>query len=78
MMYFYPTIIQKSIDCYLKFYEINYFYSSIYFNSFYNAIKEVNNQNIIKERQALNENNKNNKILLNIWFKIWIKNLMKD
>jgi hypothetical protein len=67
MIYFYPAIIQKSIDGYSKFYEISYFYNSIYFNSFLDAMKEVNSQNIIKERQSSNENNNNNNIL-KTWF----------
>ena len=65
MIYFYPAIIQKSIDNYFKFYEISYFYNSIYFNTFLDAMKEVNSQNIIKERQSSNENNNN---ILKTWF----------
>ena len=63
-MYFYPTLIQKSINTFSKYYEIRYFYNSIYFNSFLNAIREVNQkENIIKERQSTNEN-----ILLKTWY----------
>ena len=62
MMYFFPESIQKALDAFFKFNEINYFYNSIYYNSFLNAIKEVNEQNIKKEIQP----NKN--ILLKTWF----------
>jgi polyhydroxyalkanoate synthase subunit PhaC len=64
-MYFYTTFIQKSIDTFSKYYEIRYFYYSIYFNSFLNAIREINRkENIIKERQqSTNEN-----ILLKTWY----------
>ena len=64
-MYFYPALIQKSIDVFSKYYEIRYFYNSIYFNSFLNAIREVINQkeDITKERQSTNEN-----ILLKTWY----------
>jgi polyhydroxyalkanoate synthase subunit PhaC len=71
MIYFYPAIIQNSIDNYFKFYEISYFYNSIYFNTFLDAMKEVNSQNIIKERQSSNENNSN--IL-----KTWLAKMDKD
>ena len=65
-MYFYPTLIQKSIDTFYKYYEIRYFYNSIYFNSFLNAIREVNQkEDITKERQSTNESN----ILLKTWYK---------
>lgn len=65
-MYFYPTLIQKSIDTFYKYYEIRYFYNSIYFNSFLNAITELNQkEDITKERQSTNESN----ILLKTWYK---------
>ena len=57
MIYFFPEFLQKSIDVLFKYYEINYFYNSIYFNSFLNAINEVNEQDIKKERPSSNENN---------------------
>src|SRR5688500_6248518 len=64
-MYFYPTLIQKSIDNFYKYYEIRYFYNSIYFNSFLNAIKEINQkEDITKERQSTNESN-----ILKTWYK---------
>lgn len=64
-MYFYPTLIQKSIDTFYKYYEIRYFYNSIYFNSFLNAIREVNQkEDITKERQSTNESN-----ILKTWYK---------
>ena len=62
MMYFFPEFIQKSLDVFVTYNEINYFYNSIYYNSFLNAIKEVNEQNMKKEIQS----NKN--ILLKTWF----------
>ena len=62
MMYFFPKSIQKSLDAFFRYNEINYFYNYIYYNSFLNAIKEVNKQNIKKEIQS-NEN-----ILLKTWF----------
>ena len=71
-MYFYSAIIQKSIDNYSKFYEISYFYNSIYFNTFLDAMKEVNSQSIIKERQSLNENNNTNIL------KTWLAKMNKD
>ena len=69
-MYFYPALIQKSIDTLSKYYEIRYFYNSIYFNSFLNAIREVNQkENIIKERQSTNEN---------IFLKTWYQNVERE
>ncbi len=69
-MYFYPALIQKSIDTFSKYYEIRYFYNSIYFNSFLNAIREVNQkENIIKERQSTNEN---------IFLKTWYQNVERE
>src|SRR6187200_1260882 len=69
-MYFYPALIQKSIDTFSKYYKIRYFYNSIYLNSFLDTIREINqNENIRKERQLTNEN-----ILLNIWY----QNLERD
>ena len=62
MMYFFPESIQKSLDAFFRYNEINYFYNYIYYNSFLNAIQEVNKQNIKKEIQS-NEN-----ILLKTWF----------
>ena len=62
MMYFFPELIQKSLDAFFRYNEINYFYNYIYYNSFLNAIQEVNKQNIKKEIQS-NEN-----ILLKTWF----------
>ena len=62
MMYFFSKSIQKSLDAFFRYNEINYFYNYIYYNSFLNAIKEVNKQNIKKEIQS-NEN-----ILLKTWF----------
>jgi polyhydroxyalkanoate synthase subunit PhaC len=62
MIYFFPESIQKTLDVFFKYNEINYLYNSIYYNSFLNAIKEVNEQNIKKEIQS-NEN-----ILLKTWF----------
>ena len=61
-MYFFPESIQKMLDAFSKYNEINYFYNSIYYNSFLNALKEVNEQNIKKEIQP----NKN--VLLKTWF----------
>ena len=69
-MYFYSALIQKSIDTFSKYYEIRYFYNSIYFNSFLNAIREVNQkENIIKERQSTNEN---------IFLKTWYQNVERE
>jgi hypothetical protein len=61
-MYFFPESIQKTLDAFVTYNEINYFYNSIYYNSFLNAIKEVNEQNRKKEVQ-LNQNT-----LLKTWF----------
>ena len=47
-MYFFPESIQKTLDAFVTYNEINYFYNSIYYNSFLNAIKEVNEQNMKK------------------------------
>ena len=62
MIYFFPESIQKALDVFFKYNEINYLYNSIYYNSFLNAIKEVNEQNIKKEIQS------NQNILLKTWF----------
>jgi polyhydroxyalkanoate synthase subunit PhaC len=70
MIYFFPAFIQKSIDVFFKYYEINYFYNSIYFNSFLNAIEEVNEQDIKRERVPSNENN--------IFLKAWFANMDKE
>lgn len=40
-IYFYPELFEKSINAFSKYYETNYFYNSIYINSFLNAIKEI-------------------------------------
>ena len=61
-MYFFPESIQKTLDAFVTYNEINYFYNSIYYNSFLNAIKEVNEQNMKKDVQS------NQNILLKIWF----------
>ena len=42
MIYFYPEYFQKMLDAFSKYNEINYFYNSIYYNSFLNAITEIN------------------------------------
>ena len=52
MMYFFPESIQKPLDAFFRYNEINYFYNYIYYNSFLNAIKEVNKQNLKKEIQS--------------------------
>ena len=62
MTYFFPESIQKALDAFVTYNEINYFYNSVYYNSFLNAIKELNEQNIKEEIQS----NKN--ILLKTWF----------
>ena len=51
------------MDTFSKYYEINYFYNSIYYNSFLDAIKEVNDLYIKNERQS------NEDILLKTWYK---------
>src|SRR5688572_10392129 len=68
MIYFFPESIQKTLDVFLKSNEINYFYNSIYYNSFLNAIKKVNEQNIQKEIQS-NEN---------IFLKTWFENMDRE
>ena len=66
-MYFYPALIQKSIDTFSKYCEIRYFYNSIYFNSFLNAIREVNQkEDLTKEERQLSTNENN--ILLKTWY----------
>jgi len=62
MIYHYLSIIQKSIDTFSNFYELNFFYNSIYANSFLNTMKKVNQNNIKNEKQSPNENN-----ILKIW-----------
>lgn len=51
------------MDTFSKYYEINYFYNSIYYNSFLNAIKDVNDLYLKNERQS------NEDILLKTWYK---------
>ena len=61
-MYFFPESIQKTLDAFVTYNEINYFYHSIYYNSFLNAIKKVNEQNMKKDVQS------NQNTLLKTWF----------
>ena len=61
-MYFYPELFKKSINAFSNHYEINYFYNSIYFNSFSNAIKEV------LQNSRRNEKQSNGNLFLKTWF----------
>jgi polyhydroxyalkanoate synthase subunit PhaC len=61
-MYFFPESIQKTLDVFVTYNEINYFYNSIYYKSFLTAIKKVNEQNMKKEVQS------NQNTLLKTWF----------
>jgi polyhydroxyalkanoate synthase subunit PhaC len=63
-VYFYSELFNKSITTFIKYYEINYFFNSIYFNSFISAIREVNQNGITKEKQSKSNEN----ILLKTWF----------
>jgi polyhydroxyalkanoate synthase len=61
-MYFHPELLKKSINAFAKYYEINYFYNAIYFNTFLNAIKDIKQNDIRKDRETKRKN------LLKIWF----------
>jgi polyhydroxyalkanoate synthase subunit PhaC len=63
-MYHYLQNVQNFINTFSYYYEINYIYNSIYFNSFVNAMKEINQKNMSNDENLLNEN-----ILLKTWFK---------
>jgi polyhydroxyalkanoate synthase subunit PhaC len=67
-MNFFLPFVQKSIDLFFKYNEINYFYNSIYINSFLNAIKELKQNDIRNERQS-NEN---------ILLKTWLENMDRE
>jgi polyhydroxyalkanoate synthase subunit PhaC len=63
-MYHYLQNVQNFINTFYYYYEINYIYNSIYFNSFVNAMKEINQKNMSNDENLPNEN-----ILLKTWFK---------
>lgn len=63
-MYHYLQNVQNFINTFSYYYEINYIYNSIYFNSFVNATKEINQKNMSND-----ENRPNKNILLKTWFK---------
>lgn len=63
-MYHYLQNVQNFINTFSYYYEINYIYNSIYFNSFVNATKEINQKNTSNDENRPNEN-----ILLKTWFK---------
>jgi hypothetical protein len=63
-MYHYLQNVQNFINTFSYYYEINYIYNSIYFNSFVNATKEINQKNMSNDENRPNEN-----ILLKTWFK---------
>ena len=62
-MYHYLQNVQNFINTFSYYYEINYIYNSIYFNSFVNATKEINQKNMSND-----ENRPNKNILSNTFF----------
>jgi polyhydroxyalkanoate synthase len=62
MIYLFSEFIQKSISTFFKSYKLNYYYNSIYWSSFLNALKEV------KEIDIKNDVLTNGYIFLNTWF----------
>jgi polyhydroxyalkanoate synthase len=61
-MYYYPELFKKSVNAFFNHNEINYFYNSIYFNSFSNAFKEVFQNSKKIEKQS------NGNLFLETWF----------
>ena len=50
-MYHYLQNVQNFINTFSYYYEINYIYNSIYFNSFVNATKEINQKNMSNDEK---------------------------